>query len=190
MCVFYWSRLQRDPKQDYFCSFRSAGPGVKYRCAQRAGSTRQWCERFCSTVAKRGQYGWQTVFNNDIICHILHMRHRDCLPTSIPSQLVQSRFRWFGHATRRPDGEVTNHLLLPTPPRTWRRRVGGQLKMGATTIKADLEQLYGPRAFDYARWRNDWALVFNELAQDRRAWRASIRDVVSSIGDAGQIRPG
>ncbi len=36
------------------------GRAVKYRCVQRAGSTRQWCDRFCSTVAKRGQYEWPT----------------------------------------------------------------------------------------------------------------------------------
>ncbi len=29
-----------------------------------------------------------------------------------------------------------------------------------------------------------------ELAQDRRAWSAFVRDVVKSIGDAGSTRPG
>ncbi len=29
----------------------------------------------------------------------------------------------------------------------------------------------------------------NELAQDRRAWSASLRDVVNSVGDAGSTRP-
>ncbi len=32
--------------------------------------------------------------------------------------------------------------------------------------------------------------VSSELAQDRRAWSASVRDVVNSIGDAGSTRPG
>ncbi len=32
--------------------------------------------------------------------------------------------------------------------------------------------------------------VSNELAQDRRAWSATVRDVVNSIGDAGSTRPG
>ncbi len=32
--------------------------------------------------------------------------------------------------------------------------------------------------------------VSSELAQDRRAWSASIRDVVNSIGYAGSIRRG
>ncbi len=36
------------------------GRGMKYRCRQRAGSTRQWCDQFCSTVAKRGQCEWPT----------------------------------------------------------------------------------------------------------------------------------
>ncbi len=36
---------------------------------------------------------------------------------------------------RRPEGELIKDLLLPTPPRTWRRRAGGQLKTWATTTK-------------------------------------------------------
>ncbi len=72
----------------------------------------------------------------------------------------------------------------------WRRRTGGQLKTWATTMKADLKPLSGPRVFDYARWRKDWVKVSSELAQDRRAWSASVRDVVNAIGDAGSTRPG
>ncbi len=32
------------------------GRGVKYSCLQRTGSTRQWRQRFCSTIAKRGLF--------------------------------------------------------------------------------------------------------------------------------------
>ncbi len=56
--------------------------------------------------------------------------------------------------------ELIKGLLLPTPPRTWHRRTGGQLKTWATTIKADLEPLSGTRVFDYARWKKDWAKIF------------------------------
>ncbi len=99
--------------------------------------------------------------------------------------LVQRRLRWFGHAARRPDDELIKDLHLPTPPRTWRRRAGGQLKVCATTINADLEPLYGPRVFGYARWREDCVKVSIELSYDRRAWNASLRDVVNSIRDSG-----
>ncbi len=91
----------------------------------------------------------------DSIRHILRVRRRDCVPsvglhrrlclTSIPALLVQTRLRWFGHAARRPESELIKEILLPTPPRTWRRRTGGQLKTWATTIKADLEPLSGSR---------------------------------------------
>ncbi len=60
----------------------------------------------------------------------------------------------------------------------------------ATTIKADLEQLSGPRVFGHAWWRKDWVKVSSELVQDRRAWSASVRDVVNAIGDAGSTRLG
>ncbi len=51
----------------------------------------------------------------------------------------------------------------------------------ATTIKV---------VFGYARSKKDWAKVSIECTQDRRAWSASVRGVVNSIGDAGSIRPG
>ncbi len=34
---------------------------------------------------------------------------------SIPVQLFKRRRRWFGHAARRPDGELIKDPLLPTP---------------------------------------------------------------------------
>ncbi len=37
---------------------------------------------------------------------------------------------------------------------------------------------------------HEWVKVSSELAQDRRAWSASVRDVVNAIGDAGSTRPG
>ncbi len=79
--------------------------------------------------------------------------------TSIPTLLVQRRLCWFDHAARRPGDELIKDLYLPTPPRTWRRRIGGQLKTWATTIKADLEPL-----FAYERSRKDWMKVSSELA--------------------------
>ncbi len=140
------------------------------------------------------------MFDNASIRRILRVRPRDCVPsvelrrrlslTSIPALLMQRRLRWFGHAERRPEGELIKNLLLPTPPRTWRRRAGGQLKTWATTAKADLEPLSGPRVFGHARWRKDWVKMSSVLAQDRRAWSASVRDVVNAIGDAGSTHPG
>ncbi len=105
----------------------------------------------------------------------------------MPALLIQLRVRWFGPTARR---ELIKDLLLPTPPRMWRRRAGGQLKKWATTIKADLEPLYGPRVFGHARWRMGWVKVSSDLAQERRTWSASVRDVVNSIDDTGSTRPG
>ncbi len=64
------------------------------------------------------------------------------------------------------------------------------MKTWATTIKADLEPISGPRVFGHVRWRKDWVKVSSEVAQDRRAWSASDRDVVKAVGDAGSTRPG
>ncbi len=56
---------------------------------------------------------------------------------------------------RASHGELINDQLFPTPPRTWHKRTGDQLKTWSTTIKADLEPLSGPRVFGHARWRKD-----------------------------------
>ncbi len=68
-----------------------------------------------------------------------------------PALLVHRRLLWFGHAAGRPEGELIKDLLLPTLPRMWHRRAGGQLKTLANTIKADLEPISGPRLFGHAR---------------------------------------
>ncbi len=65
-----------------------------------------------------------------------------------------------------------------------------QLKTWATTIKADLEPISGPRVFGHARWRKGWVKVSSDLTQDRRVWSASVRDVFNAVGDAGSTRPG
>ncbi len=106
--------------------------------------------------------------------------------TNIPVQLVQRWLRWFCHATRLPKGGlIKDRLILP---RSWGRRTGGQLKVWATTLKEGLEPLNRLRVFWYARW---WMVkVFSNIAQDRRVYGASIRDVINSIGNAGSTCPG
>ncbi len=114
------------------------------------------------------------VFDNDSILRIPRVRCRDCVPsvelrrrlclTRIAALLVQRRLCWFGHVARRPEDELIKDLLLPTPLPTWPKQAGGQLKTWATTIKADLEPIPGPRVFGHARWRPDWVKVSTELA--------------------------
>ncbi len=63
------------------------------------------------------------VFDNDSIRRILRVRRRDCVLsvelsrrlslTSILALLVRRRLFWFGHAARRPEGELINCLPLP-----------------------------------------------------------------------------
>ncbi len=113
-----------------------------------------------------------------------------CKIWKIKALVVQRRLRWFGYAARRPDGELIKDIILPIPPRTWHRRTGRQLKAWATTIKAEVEPFYGPRAFGHARLRKDWVKVSSVFTQVRRAWNASVRDMVCSIGDVRSTHPG
>ena len=74
------------------------------------------------------------VFDNDCLRYILRCR-RIYVPTtilrdrlnlrSLPPVLLQSRLRWFGHASRRPEGELIRHvLLLPSLPNCRKRAAG------------------------------------------------------------------
>ncbi len=84
------------------------------------------------------------VFDNDSIRRILRVRRVELRRRLCLTSIIQALLRWFGHAARRAEGELTKDLLLPTPPRTWRRRTGGQRKTWATATKADLEPESGP----------------------------------------------
>lgn len=139
------------------------------------------------------------VFDNDCLRRILCFRRIDRVRTStlrqtcrlqpIPAALRLRRLRWFGHAARRPPGELVRDCLLPRPLPGWRKRAGGQLKTWATTLKEDLEPISGPNVVGLRRWKRDWAEIGVELAQDRRSWAAAERDASNVLGDAGSTRP-
>ncbi len=86
-------------------------------------------------------------------------------PLGVRALLMQRRPLWFCHAAICPIGELIKALILLTLPRTWRRRTGGQLKMCATTVNADLEHRSESRVIGYARWRKDFVKAPSELAQ-------------------------
>ena len=102
--------------------------------------------------------------------------------------LLQRRLRWFGHAARRPAGEIIREVINPEPPAHWRKKRGGQLKTWLSTLKEDLARLSGPDVFGLRRWNRDWMTIGIDWAQDRRAWAAAVRDAVVAM-DAGATAP-
>ncbi len=78
--------------------------------------------------------------------------------------------RWFGHIW------IVDHRPLLTPLRAWRETaedVGKHTQRRPGTIEKGLGEH-----------------VKLKFAQDRRAWSASTRDLVNSIGDSASTRPG
>ncbi len=57
--------------------------------------------------------------------HRLHLR-------ALPPVLLRCRLRWFGHAARRPAGEIIREVIKPGHPAHWRKKRGGQLKTWMT----------------------------------------------------------
>ena len=95
----------------------------------------------------------------------------------LSSLLQQRRLRWFGHVLRKPDEDLTRSALAPSPCTSWRCRSGGQLKTWLATIKNDVELLGLQHVYGIRRWSKNWVTICADLAADRTAWRATIRDV-------------
>ncbi len=112
-----------------------------------------------------------------------------CILRAIPSVLLHHRLRWFGHASRRAPGEIIREVICRTPLPTWGKRRGGQLKTWSRTIQEDLALLGGPRVYGLRRWTREWPVICTEMAQDRSAWSAIVRDAENAL-EAGQFRPG
>ena len=100
-----------------------------------------------------------------------------CLKTPrLTTLLRQRRLRWFGHVLRRPQCELIRATLSPKACPGWRCRSGGQLKTWIATVKEDLEPLGLRSVYGIRRWERDWISICHDLASDRRAWAAIIRD--------------
>jgi len=109
---------------------------------------------------------------------------RRCQVQSIPQLPQTRRLRWFGHASYRNPGIFIREPISPLPLPGWCMRLGGQLRTWLGTIKADAEVISGPHSYGVQRWRRDWLQRTQELANDRRAWAATIRDLVNNEADS------
>ena len=77
----------------------------------------------------------------------------------------------------------------PTSLPNWRKRIRGQFKTWASTIKDNLA-LSGPQVFGLRRWNRDWLAISCDLAQDQRTRAVMVRDAVLAREEVGSIRPG
>ncbi len=146
------------------------------------------CETWPLRVEDQGRL---EVSDNDCLRRILGCRRQDCIPCialhhrfhlrALPPVLHQRRLCWFGHATRRPAGEIIREAINPEPPAHWCKKRGGHLKMWMTIVKEDLARLRGPDIFGLRWWIRDWMMIGIAWAQDRRAWTAAVRARIVAI---------
>ncbi len=112
---------------------------------------------------------------------------------ALPPVLLQRRLRWFGHAARRPAGEIIREVINLEPPVHWRKKRGGKLKTWMTRLKEDLARLKGPAVYGLRRWNHDWMTIGIAWAQDCGAWAAGVQDTVVALMPAqplpGECRP-
>ena len=104
-------------------------------------------------------------------------------PTPAPSPMV-----WARGST--PRGRAHPWCNPPHSFPNWRKRVGGQLKTWASTIKDDLAALSCPQVVGLRRWNRDWLAISCNLVQEQRPWAAMVWDAVLAQEEAGSTRPG
>ncbi len=89
------------------------------------------------------------VLGNDSTRRIPHVKHAECVPSpKISAPPLPSKSTSTARVKKTSvvyssckSSRLIENLLLPTSPRTRRRRIGAQLKPRATTMKADLASL-------------------------------------------------
>ncbi len=130
------------PAEVYKTCFDSLGPWLHWVIAKVRLCevvTNNWSEAIFLHIFKKGEKricsNYRGISLIDVASTVMgvillksfrserELRRRLCL-TNKPTLFVQRRLRWFGHAARRPEGELIKGLHLSTTPRTWLRRTG------------------------------------------------------------------
>jgi hypothetical protein len=129
-----------------------------------------------------------TVFDHRCLRTILRVRYiekvsnetirRRCCGIEALGVIIQERrLRWLGHVLRASPSELTHQTLFAKPSPSWRRRRGGQLISWPDRVKADLNSALGPSTYGLRRWNGNWMHISADLAANRPAWKALIRDI-------------
>jgi hypothetical protein len=83
-------------------------------------------------------------------------------------EIMRRRLNYLGHVLRRGQSFLPKICLLQKPGASWKRPVGGTRTTWQRTVFKDLSSLKLQRV--YPRWREDWKLITEDLAKDRRQW--------------------
>lgn len=110
-----------------------------------------------------------------------------CGISRLSVRIQQRRLQWFGHVLRKSENELVKKVLNPAPCEGWKCRRGGQLKTWLATVKSDVEQLGLQSVYGVRQWNRNWVAICSELAANRRAWAAAIRDI-HEAGSSSQRR--
>ncbi len=111
-------------------------------------------------------------FDNVGVHHILHVRRSYWCP--LQNFGTASALQVCRHSPYKEDPPTSAHTVLHVAQANWRPAEDMGIHNQGISLR-----------ICYARWRNGWLKVSNELALDHRSWDADTRDLVNSIGDAG-----
>ena len=124
-----------------------------------------WCLRTICKIRLSDR-----VSNNDL-------RNRCSGIITLKDTIRKRRLQWFGHVARRDNSVLTKQVLTLKPCPEWKCKHGGQVKTWLDTVKNDVDRLRLINVYGLRRWKKSWVDICEDLASNRKAWAATIRDL-------------
>lgn len=117
------------------------------------------------------------------------IRRRFCKTSQLSLVIQQRRLQWLGHVLRKQDFELTKQALLALPSSGWRYRLGGQVRTWLNTVRADVDKLGLHVVYGVRNWNRNWLKICADLASNRQAWAAAIRDIIGAGSSSERRQP-
>ena len=99
------------------------------------------------------------------------------LGPSIEPVIRERRLKWCGHTLRMSIERFPKNALAFERNSSWKRRSGGQKTSWRKMISSDLEKHLKPYNMRNNIWSEKWPSLIQDVADDRKRWRAVVRDV-------------
>ena len=108
------------------------------------------------------------------------IRTEAILGPSLESVIRTRRLKWCGHVLRMDENRFPKAALIFHKHSSWRRPPGGQKTSWRKVVADDLEAYLKPYGMKSNIWVEKWPSLVEDVANDRKRWKAVIRDITGA----------